>query len=103
MAFSIFREIRLSLAVGCDYHDYRNFFRLNDNRYFAIIANFFVYAIIAKIVVLATNSISYQIDREMKRERKRERDRETERQRERGRDGERERERRDRKERHMER
>jgi hypothetical protein len=79
MAFSIFREIRLSLPVGCDYHDYRNFFRLNDNRYFAIIANFFVYAIIAKIVVLASNSISYQIDREMKRERERERDSERER------------------------
>jgi hypothetical protein len=38
MAFSIFREIRLTLHVGCDYHDYRNFFRQSDNRYFAIIA-----------------------------------------------------------------
>jgi hypothetical protein len=60
MTFSIFREIRLSLPVGCDY---RNFFRLNDNRYFAIIANFFVKAIIAKIVD--------QIDREMEREKDR--------------------------------
>ncbi len=67
MAFSIFCEIRLSLPVGCDYRDYRNFFRLNDNRYFAIIANFFVSAIFAKIVVLAINSISYEIDREIKR------------------------------------
>ncbi len=38
----IFREIRLLLPVGCDYRDYRNFFRLNNNRYFAIITNFFV-------------------------------------------------------------
>jgi hypothetical protein len=38
MAFSIFREIRLSLLVGCDY---RNFFRQSDNRYFAIIAEYF--------------------------------------------------------------
>jgi hypothetical protein len=57
MAFSIFREIRLSHHVGCDYRDYRTFFCLNDNRYFAIIANFFAYVIIAKIVVLAINSI----------------------------------------------
>jgi hypothetical protein len=41
MAFSIFREIRLSLLVGCDYRDYRNFFRQSDNRYFAIIAEYF--------------------------------------------------------------
>ncbi len=27
MAFSIFHEIRLPLPVGCDYRDYRNFFR----------------------------------------------------------------------------
>jgi hypothetical protein len=32
MAFSIFREIRLSLLIGCDYRDYHNFFRLSDNR-----------------------------------------------------------------------
>jgi hypothetical protein len=88
MAFSIFREIRLSLPVGCDNRDYRNFIRSNDNRYFTIIANFFAYAIIAKIVVLAINSISYQIDREMERETERERERdkgreERERQRER--------------------
>ncbi len=69
MAFSIFREIRLSLPVGCDYRDYRNFFRLNDNRYFAIIASFFVYAIIENIVVLEINSFLYKIDREMERER----------------------------------
>jgi hypothetical protein len=35
--------------------------------------------IIAKIVVLAINSISYQIDREMENEREREREREGER------------------------
>jgi hypothetical protein len=35
--FQFFREIRLSLHVGCDYCDYRNFFRQSDNRYFAII------------------------------------------------------------------
>ncbi len=69
----MFRKIRLSLPVGCDYRDYRNFFRLNDNCYFAIIANFLVYAIIAKIVVLEINTISYEIDREVKRERERER------------------------------
>ncbi len=33
------------------------FFRLNDNRYFAIITNFFGNAIIAKIVILAINTI----------------------------------------------
>jgi hypothetical protein len=63
MVFSIFREIRLSLPVACDYRDYHNFFCLNDNHYFAIIANFFVSAIIAKIVD--------QIDSEMKREKER--------------------------------
>jgi hypothetical protein len=41
MAFSIFREIRLSLLVECDYHNYRNFFRQSDNRYFAIITEYF--------------------------------------------------------------
>jgi hypothetical protein len=35
---------------------------LNDNRYFAIIANFFVKAIFTKIAVLAINTISYKID-----------------------------------------
>ncbi len=43
MAYSNFREIRLSLLVGSDYRDYRNFFRQSDNRYFAIITEYFAY------------------------------------------------------------
>jgi hypothetical protein len=53
MAFSIFREIRLSLLVGCDYCDYRNFFRYSDNCYFAIIAEYFAGVIIVIIVIIA--------------------------------------------------
>jgi hypothetical protein len=53
IAFSIFREIWLSLLVGCDYRDYRNFFCLSDNRYFAIIANYFAWVIIMIIAIIA--------------------------------------------------
>jgi hypothetical protein len=41
MAFSNFREIQLSLPVGCDYCDYLNFFHLSDNRYFTIMSYIF--------------------------------------------------------------
>jgi hypothetical protein len=41
MAFSMFREIKLSLLVGCDYHNYRNFFHQSDKCYFAIITEYF--------------------------------------------------------------
>ncbi len=54
MAFSIFREIRLSLLVGCDYHDYRNFFRQSDNRYYAIIADYFAWVIIVIIAIITS-------------------------------------------------
>ncbi len=53
MAFSIFREIRLSLLVGFDYRDYRNFFRQSDNRYFAIITEYFASVIIVIIAIIA--------------------------------------------------
>jgi hypothetical protein len=53
MAISIFREIRLSLLVGCDYRDYRNFFRQSNNRYFAIIAEYFACVIIVIIAIIA--------------------------------------------------
>ncbi len=49
MAFLIFHEIKLLLPVGCDYRDYRNFFRLSVNRYFMIITTHFALAIIASI------------------------------------------------------
>ncbi len=53
MAFSIFHEIRLSLLARCDYRDYRNFFRQSDNRYFAIIAEYFAGVIIMIIAIIA--------------------------------------------------
>jgi hypothetical protein len=55
MAFSIFHKIRLSLLIECDYRDYHNFFRQSNNRYFAIIAEYFasvINVIIATIAII---------------------------------------------------
>jgi hypothetical protein len=63
MAFLFFGEIRLSLPVGCDYRDYRNFFCSIDSCSFAIIEKYFVLAtiiILLILVVIAIIATSYQ-------------------------------------------
>jgi hypothetical protein len=53
MTFSIFREIRLSLLVERDYRDYRNFIFFSDDRYFAIITEYFALVTIVIIAIIA--------------------------------------------------
>jgi hypothetical protein len=63
MAFLFFGEIRLSLPVGFDYRDYRNFTCSRDYCTFAIIEKYFVLAIIIIILILvvfAIIALSYQ-------------------------------------------